>query len=321
MKRMQALAGEVLFGLTACQAPTQSAQGRDWQATPAIVDLAMTSPLYALSDIHGGYDRLAALLAQHLIIQKVPASPSAVKWAAGPSTLVVAGDLVDKGPNGVEVLDLLRALETSASAAGGRVVVLLGNHEAEFLVDPRNDKALALDGIAAQLSAIGIDIDAVARGTEPRGQWLRSLPFAARIGRWFFSHAGDTHGRTLAELDSALRIGVDSYDYNHPEIVGETSLLESSGWTSGDKSIGARYAAAVGAAHIVFGHDPGALGDRGEIEDAQSGSLFRIDCGMSPNVNYSPGAIFRIEEKGGQEIASALLPSGQISELWRGDLP
>jgi VWFA-related protein len=34
------------------------------------------------------------------------------------------------------------------------------------------------------------------------------LPFAARIGGWFFAHAGDTHGRDVATLESALHDAV-----------------------------------------------------------------------------------------------------------------
>lgn len=311
----------LLLLLAGCQ--KAGSTGRDWTAYPAIVEVDAASPIYAVSDVHGAYDRLVSLLALHHIIQRQPGAPADVKWAAGPAVLVVAGDLFDKGPGGVEVMDLLRALTASAAAAGGRVIVMLGNHEAEFLVDPLNDKATESDGIATQLRAAGLDPSqvAAARGTDPRGQWLRTLPFAARVGRWLFAHAGDTHGRSIAELERVLRLGVESYDYNYPEIVGETSILESSGWASDDASVGARYASAAGAAHIVFGHDPGALGDRGAIAEAQSGALFRIDCGMSPTINYSEGALFQMEHRDEREIVSSLLATGEVRELWRGSLP
>ena len=89
------------------------------------VDPAPSRVVYALSDIHGGYDRMAALLAKNGVLAGVPPSPDRAEWAAGDAVLVVAGDLIDKGPQPVEVIDALRALEASAPRSGGLVVVLL----------------------------------------------------------------------------------------------------------------------------------------------------------------------------------------------------
>jgi hypothetical protein len=212
-------------------------------------------------------------------------------------------------------------LESSAAAAGGKVIVTLGNHESEFLVNPRNNKATDEDGIATQLPALGINLDDLAQGKDERGRWLRQRPFAARIGRWFFAHSGDTHGRTIVDLTRVLQTAVDVSNYNDAEIIGETSLLESSDWSSADKTIGARYAQALGAVHIVFGHNPSALGAKDTIGMAQDGALFRIDCGMSPDINYSYGSLLRVEIKDWKEIVSALAADGKVSELWRGSLP
>jgi hypothetical protein len=86
---------------------------------------------------------------------------------------------------------------------------------------------------------------AVADGSDSRGQWLRERPFAVRVGPWFFSHAGDTHGRSVADLEQALRAAVDTHDYDDPEIVGADSILESKDWFADDSSMGLRYAHAV----------------------------------------------------------------------------
>lgn len=297
------------------------APARDWRADPALLELDAVPLTYAISDIHGGYDRLVALLLRHQLLRAAPPSPDQAEWSAGRAVLVVTGDLFDSGPAGVEVLDLLRALQARASEAGGRVVVTLGNHEAEFLVSANNKKATAQNGISTQLVTRGLQPSEVAQGLEARGRWLRALPFATRIGRWFFSHAGDTHGRSTAALSAALQQGVDLHDYDDAEIVGDTSLLQSADWTSTDKTIGARYAQAAGAAHLVFGHNPSALGTKGQIGHAQSGALFRIDCGMSPDIDYSQGALLRVELLNGDEIAAALESDGKVRELWRGPLP
>ena len=48
------------------------------------------------------------------------------------------GDLVDRGNNSLGVIDLFDSLAAQASASGGKVVTLLGNHEL-MLIMVRHD--------------------------------------------------------------------------------------------------------------------------------------------------------------------------------------
>ncbi len=265
----------------------QVAVARDFEAHPAVVTMEAASDVYALSDVHGGYDRMVALLAKAGVIARVPAAPRSVEWSAKGAILVVTGDLIDKGAQSLEVVDSLMALETSAASHGGRVVVALGNHEAEFFVDPRGSKASAFD---TELDADGVDPMAIAAATDPRGVWLRDRPFAVRVARLFFAHSGNSQGRSVAEIEQALRAAVRAHDnYDDPELVGSDSILEARDWYGDDDAVPKSYASALGADLIVFGHDPKALGPRGAI--ARRGSVVRIDCGMSPAVDDSQGAL------------------------------
>jgi hypothetical protein len=273
--------------------------------------------LYAMSDVHGGYDRMVALLAKHGVIASSPTSPDAAVWNAGNAALVVTGDLMDKGPSPLEAVDLLRALEPQAAAAGGRVIFTFGNHEAEFLYDPENDKATKDDGVDQEIRAHGLTPVGIANGSDPRGTWLRDRPLAARLGAWFFAHAGNTKGRSIDDLEHAFQAGIAAHDYGDSELIGGDSILESRGWYGSDARIAATYASAVGAKHIVFGHQPDALGPRGEIAVAFDGALFRIDCGMSPDVNDSDGRLLRVRREGSVDIAESLAPDGRVSEIWR----
>ncbi len=291
---------------------------RDWAAHPAVVEMEPTTTIYAMSDVHGGYDRMVALLVTHHVVSRAPPAPEAAQWSAGTAVLVVTGDLMDKGPSPLEVLDLLRALEPQAGAAGGRVLFTLGNHEGEFLNDPENDKATADDGVDQEVRARGLSPVGIANGSDPRGVWLRDRPLAARVGSWFFAHAGNTKGRSVADLERALRAGIEAHDYEDAEVIGGDSILESRGWYDGDPQTAARYASAVGAKHIVFGHQPDALGPRGEIAVGFGGALFRIDCGMSPDVDDSRGRMLRIRRDGTMDIAESLHPDGSAKEIWRG---
>ena len=155
---------------------------RDWKKHPAVVEIDTPHDVYALGDVHGDYERLVTLLVAAKVIPADPGLAEKVQWGAGKATLVCTGDIIDKWNQSVRVIALLRALQAEAEKAGGRVVVTLGNHEAEFLADPRNRKAV---DFAKDLQASGLSPQDVAAGTDTlgMGQWLRSLPVAAQRQR------------------------------------------------------------------------------------------------------------------------------------------
>ncbi len=309
----------MVFAVAGCHDPlayTVASGPRDWSAHPAIVSLPAAATLYAASDIHGGYDRVVPLLVQYKLIDAAPSTPDAVHWTGGTATLVVTGDMIDKGPKGLEVIELIRALQMSAAMAGGAVVVTLGNHEAEFFADPTNSKAQDTDGLDGELGHDGVDLVAFASGEDPRGLWLREQPFGARIGGWFFAHAGYTQGRTLDALDQALRAGFDANDFRDAELIGSNSLLEARDWYNDSNSV-AMVTQGLGVDHVVFGHTPSALGPRGAIAMGQQGAVFRIDCGMSPDVDDSHGALLRVQHDASGDVAQQLAADGSVTELWR----
>lgn len=82
----------------------------------------------AVGDIHGGFEELTGILRSAKLLD------GRNRWAGGKAHLVQTGDLVDRGPDSRKVMDLLMQLEKQAEQAGGRVHVLLGNHESMNLV-------------------------------------------------------------------------------------------------------------------------------------------------------------------------------------------
>jgi hypothetical protein len=76
-----------------------------------------------IGDIHGDFEGLTGILRQAGI------TDASGRWVAGNTTVVQTGDMTDRGAGVRAVLDLLMDLEQQAKAAGGRLVVLLGNHE------------------------------------------------------------------------------------------------------------------------------------------------------------------------------------------------
>jgi hypothetical protein len=305
---------------------------RDWKKCPAVVDVDTEHDLYAIGDVHGDYDRLTTLLVAAKLIAEEPSKPEMVKWNAGKAVLVCTGDMIDKGDQGVRVLQLFRALRADAEKTGGRVIVLAGNHEAEFLANPSIEKSAEF---RKELKARNIKPDDVAAGKDALGlgEFLRSLPFAARVNDWFFSHAGNTHGRTLAKLRDDLERGVEGKGYKADVLQDPNSLLlarmNPRPWWERAKDEGdagqkrlAGYAKALGVRHIILGHAPAevtfadkSVRKAGEMYQKFDGLVFMIDVGMSRAVGYSTGAILLIQ-RGKHATASAIYADGKRKQMW-----
>jgi len=79
--------------------------------------------IVALGDLHGDYrGYLQALNSAELI------DPQG-NWTGGATHFVQIGDIPDRGPDSALIIRHLRQLEQQASAAGGYVHALIGNHE------------------------------------------------------------------------------------------------------------------------------------------------------------------------------------------------
>jgi hypothetical protein len=123
---------------------------------------------------------------------------------------------------------------------------------------------------------------------------------------------------SLGQIGDRFRAVVDSGKWKNPFLIGDASLLEARKWWKGDTDD--KDLAALPAAHIVFGHDPGAFRDKGTIQ-TKGGRLFLIDVGMTPEFDYSKGALLLVDRKDGQDVATSLDASGVRKEVWRGPVP
>jgi hypothetical protein len=89
--------------------------------------------IVAIGDVHGSIDGLTTILAAAGLID------GHGHWSGGSAILVQTGDLLDRGTHLEEVLELLMRLEQEAPRSGGRVIVLLGNHETMNLLGITRD--------------------------------------------------------------------------------------------------------------------------------------------------------------------------------------
>ncbi len=294
-----------------------------------VVQIDTTADVFAVGDAHSDYVHLVRALDAAGIIAGRPAQPEHAHWSGGRAVLVSTGDMIDKGPRALDVLKFYRILRAQARQAGGDVVILAGNHEAEFLANPEAAKGAEF---ARQLKAAGIRPADVAACKGDIGSFLCSLSFAARVDGWFFSHAGRSSGRTLSQISSDVRAGVEREGYRTPELVGVDSPLEGRPSPDGkpwfdsglpvedEKHLLASWAHAMGVNHIVQGHVPteirfadGVKRHRGEMFQ-RFGLIFFIDTGMSEGVHESDGAVLHITKSGKEAIA--ICPDGRQTSLW-----
>jgi hypothetical protein len=176
----------VHVGLAEAQSPER------WNDVPRVV---------VVGDVHGAYTALVDLL------QATGVIGADLHWTGGETHLVSLGDLLDRGAGARRVLDLVMRLEEEAAATGGRVHVVLGNHEAMNLlgdlryVAPADYAAFAADETPAmraeayaRFAAAAADGDTAATEARfdaayPAGYFARQAAFApsGRYGAWLLS--------------------------------------------------------------------------------------------------------------------------------------
>ncbi len=299
---------------------------RDWNTHPAILQVDGAEDIYAIGDVHGDVERMLALL------KAAKLSDDGISWTGGKAVLVYLGDMIDKGPRMVDTLRTIRGLQLAAPAQGGRVIAVLGNHEAEFLTDSGPKK---FDDFRAELKKAGTSAKEVAACQGDLGTFLCSLPAGARVNDWFFSHGGNTNGHTLAQLDGQIRAGIQKDGWGTQMLADPNSLLEARLGENGpggkpwidmglpkihEKDLLAGFAKAMGVNHFVMGHQPNTVVFEDNIARQPGeafqrwGLLFLMDTGLSRGVDNSKGAMLHIHQSA--NTAEVLCATGKQTLLW-----
>lgn len=159
--------------------------------------------VYAVGDIHGRLDLFEALL-------KVIDADDAAHGKAE-TTLILLGDLVDRGPDSAGVVHLAHKLQSER----GDVRILGGNHEEMFLASFEDKDVLRpflRHGGKQTLLSFGIDPIALRRADIAETQvlmqsaisqedrdFMAGFEEAIVIGDYLFVHAGILPGAPLAE--------------------------------------------------------------------------------------------------------------------------
>jgi hypothetical protein len=160
-------------------------------------------PTYVIGDIHGQYDKLIHVLRDADLIS------GDLHWSGADSALWLIGDLVDRGPDGIKVIDLAMRLQHEAAAAGGSANTLLGNHDILLLAAfhfgdwPRKRRAESFTGIWERN---GGNLEDLALLENTQVEWLSNLPAMTHCGPYLLTH-GDTmlytrYGGSVAEVNA-----------------------------------------------------------------------------------------------------------------------
>ena len=220
-----ALAGLALLATTA---PRAEGNTVTWTGIERVV---------AFADVHGAYEELTTLLRSAGVVD------AGLRWSGGKTHLVSLGDLLDRGADSRKVMDLLMRLQGEAAAAGGRLHVVLGNHEAMNVlgdlryVDPGEFATYAKEEDPAERARAKTEFLSRQAGTTEAdferlfppgyfghrrmlgpdgtyGRWLLSLPVAIKINDTVYMHGGPSallQGRSLEQLDRDYRAALQNY--------------------------------------------------------------------------------------------------------------
>lgn len=252
----------------------------------------------AVADLHGDLERSLEVLRLAGLVDQ------AGHWCGGQAVLVQTGDLLDRGDQGSELIDLMQRLQVEAAQAGGRVEVLLGNHETMNLMgDWRYVTPGDIEGYGGQqarqlaLSAQGDD-----------GAWLRERPVAVRVNDTVFAHGGITPQMAerglegLSAWTQAALAGTES-----PDVLGRDGPTWYRGYLQGDVPEVCpalqQALATLGATRMVVGHT---TQRSGRVAVRCQGALIGIDTGISAHYGAHLAAL---ELRGGDD-AWVLYASG-----------
>lgn len=179
--------------------------------------------LYVVGDVHGHAAQLTAALQEAGLIDEEN------RWSGGEDRLWFLGDLTDRGPDGIGVIDLIRGLQPQAQAVGGEVGSVMGNHDL-LLYGSKHIPDAPVSEVRSMIQVWtlngGQDSDLSGLDDE-RSDWIANLPAVALVEDHLLVHA-DTmayleFGSTIEEINDTVR---DMMAQRDPRTFGgQTRLL------------------------------------------------------------------------------------------------
>ncbi|HEX7734360.1 MAG TPA: metallophosphoesterase family protein [Ktedonobacteraceae bacterium] len=212
---------------------------------------------YVIGDVHGQLKKLNKLLREIHLVDEHQA------WTGGSATLWFIGDLVDRGPDSIAVLNLVMRLQAEAQQAGGQVACLLGNHELMMLAAyrfGRRSTGLSSSFITRWKQNGGNRKD-LAELTREHLDWLAQLPAMALTAKRLLFHADAPfylrYGSTIEEVNSAVRALLKkSDDLAWEELIEDFARRGAFATSHSGPDFARRYLITFGGEQLIHGHTP-----------------------------------------------------------------
>jgi hypothetical protein len=271
---------------------------------PEVVEEA--ARIFAVSDVEGNPGELRHLLRGAGVIDEQD------RWAWGDGRLVFVGDMVDRGDQVTEELWWVYQLEPQALAAGGRVHVVLGNHDTMLLY---NDDRYAADKYKLVAPKFRASLSGLYGPNTELGRWLRSKPAMLRIGEVLFVHGGVSavlaqSGLDLHDVNEGIRVALDEpwrtrAAGTYQMLFGSDGPLWYRGYFSDEELQEDDVAAALGAfgaSTVVVGHT---IVD--DVEPLHGGRVFGIDVTFTDadrvqGLLIEEGRFYRVDASGDRTL-------------------
>lgn len=253
--------------------------------------------VYVFGDVHGHTEVFVERLREAGLVD------DGQRWAGGASTLWLMGDFTDRGPHGVEAIELAMRLQDEAEAAGGAVHAVLGNHDLLIAAVARfGDFAIegSLGGLRLGWITNGGRERDLERLTDEQVSWLCWLPAVARLDSTLLVHCDSVFyqelGDTVESVNDAVRdVTVSGGTAEWDKLIGVFARR----FELADPEAARGFAAGFGCDRIVHGHTPIPV-VTGDDPDTVREPLVYAD-GRCVNVDGGlylggPGFIWRLEE-------------------------
>ncbi|MEO8618728.1 MAG: metallophosphoesterase [Sphingomicrobium sp.] len=189
--------------------------------------------IVAVGDLHGDYSAWLTIARASRLVG------TDNKWAAGKTIFVQTGDVTDRGPDSLKIIRHLQELEREARAAGGKVIVLLGNHEAmqvtgdlryvhpgEYAAFANRQsgrrRAAAFEANKERISEYFLARDPSLSPEAIEAEWLKETPLGKVEHDTAWSPKGDL-GQWAARLPAVVKVG-DTL-FAHGGINGQYALV------------------------------------------------------------------------------------------------
>ncbi|SDX04572.1 Calcineurin-like phosphoesterase [Amycolatopsis xylanica] len=244
---------------------------------------------YVVGDVHGHRDALADALRVEGLVD------DADNWSGEDDHLWFLGDFVDRGPDGVGVIDLVMRLQEQAEDDGGQVQTLLGNHEILLLGmyhfgDTEVPSDFGPRSFARSWEINGGLLTDQERLTDKHVEWLTSRPLLATAADHLLMHSDTLEyldwGDDIEEINASGRAVLEGDDISDWWDVWRRMTTRYAFRGPDGPEVAQRLLDLLGGSRIVHGHS--VIADQLGIHPAQldgpylyaGGKALGIDGGL-----------------------------------------